>query len=380
MRNIILVLILLIGVYVSSPVWEKYADDYIDTSFLDKIDNQILNSKNFIKDQPLVASSIESIQSALAALPAQLLEEKNRLTEDPIEKLDKPTLATPTEGLFSVHNIEIGDEKEKIEAQYGLPQRETANEYGTSWHTYHTNYQNFFMVSYDSTNKVNGLFTNNDLIASTLGIKLNSSKDSVRSVLGEPLTFIRKGNTNYMMNSSEETDTYLTEHVYVTIFYDVHENNTVTAIQVLSENLEKMKFSIYAESNTLLQEGFELQLFDLTNAARVHHGVQAVKWDSLVQLTAYEHSEDMATQNYFSHTNLEGQTPFDRMSEDGISYRVAGENLAYGQSSSIFAHEGLMNSIGHRENLLKSEFRLLGIGVAFNEENQPYYTQNFYSK
>ena len=203
MRNILLAVILLIGVYISSPVWEKYADDYIDTSFLDAIDNQILTSKNFLRNQPLVANSIETIQSALAGLPAQLIEEKNRLTEDPIKKLDKPTLATPTDGLFSVHNIEIGDEKEKIEAKYGLPKRETVNEYSTSWHTYHTDYQNFFMVSYDSTNKVNGLFTNNDLIASTLGIKLNSSKDSVRSVLGEPLKYIRKGNINYMMNTSE---------------------------------------------------------------------------------------------------------------------------------------------------------------------------------
>lgn len=375
-----LILILTIGAYISSPLWEEYADNYIDTSFLEKIDKQVLSSKNFLKEQPLVASSIETIQTALATLPSQLIEEKNKLLADPIEKLDKPTLATPTDGLFSVHNIEIGDEKKKIEAQFGTPQRETVNEYGTTWHTYHTNYQNFFMVSYDSTDKVNGLFTNNDLIASTLGIKLNSTKDSVRIALGEPLTYIKKGNTNYMMNKTEESDTFLTEHVYVTIFYDVHENDTVTAIQILSENLEREKSSIYAESSTLLQEGLELQLFDLTNAARVHHGVQAVKWDSLVQLTAYDHSLDMASQNYFSHTNLKGESPFDRMNEDGISYRVAGENLAYGQPSSVFAHEGLMNSIGHRENLLKPEFNLLGIGVAFNVENQPYYTQNFYSK
>ena len=168
--------------------------------------------------------------------------------------------------------------------------------------------------------------------------------------------------------------------MYATIFYDVHENNTVTAIQILSENLEKSKPSVYAASSKSLQEGLELQLFDLTNAARVHHGVRAVKWDSLIQITAFDHSEDMAINNYFSHTNLNGESPFDRMTSDGISYRVAGENLAYGQSSSIFAHEGLMNSIGHRENLLKPDFSLLGVGVAFNEENQPYYTENFYAK
>lgn len=380
MRTIGLLIVITIGVYVTSPFWEKYADDYIDTSFLDKIDQQVQVGIDYVKDQPLFTESIETIQTAITELPAQLVEEKNRILPTPIEPIDKPTLKTPTDGLFSVHNIEIGSLKDSVIAEIGEPKRITANEYGTSWQTYHTDYQNFFMVSYDRENKVNGLFTNNDLIASTLGIKLNSSKEDVRKALGKPLTYITKGNTNFILNEDQGADTFLIENVYATIFYDVHENNTLTAIQILSENLEKSKPSVYAASSKSLQEGLELQLFDLTNAARVHHGVRAVKWDSLIQITAFDHSEDMAINNYFSHTNLNGESPFDRMTSDGISYRVAGENLAYGQSSSIFAHEGLMNSIGHRENLLKPDFSLLGVGVAFNEEHQPYYTENFYAK
>ncbi len=380
MRTIGLLIVITIGVYVTSPFWEKYADDYIDTSFLDKIDQQVQVGIDYVKDQPLFTESIETIQTAIPELPAQLVEEKNRILPTPIEPIDKPTLKTPTDGLFSVHNIEIGSLKDSVIAEIGEPKRITANEYGTSWQTYHTDYQNFFMVSYDRENKVNGLFTNNDLIASTLGIKLNSSKEDVRKALGKPLTYITKGNTNFILNEDQGADTFLIENVYATIFYDVHENNTLTAIQILSENLEKSKPSVYAASSKSLQEGLELQLFDLTNAARVHHGVRAVKWDSLIQITAFDHSEDMAINNYFSHTNLNGESPFDRMTSDGISYRVAGENLAYGQSSSIFAHEGLMNSIGHRENLLKPDFSLLGVGVAFNEEHQPYYTENFYAK
>jgi uncharacterized protein YkwD len=77
---------------------------------------------------------------------------------------------------------------------------------------------------------------------------------------------------------------------------------------------------------------------------------------------------------------LAGQSPFDRMGEDGITFFVAGENLAYGQYNSIFAHEGLMNSAGHRENIVKPDFGYLGIGVAFNGEFQPYYTENFFNR
>ena len=94
--------------------------------------------------------------------------------------------------------------------------------------------------------------------------------------------------------------------------------------------------------------------------------------------TARKHSVDMAINDYFSHENLQGLSPFDRMKEDDIKFRRAGENLAYGQSSSIFAHEGLMNSKGHRDNILIKDYSHLGIGVAFNEKSQPYYTENFF--
>ena len=88
----------------------------------------------------------------------------------------------------------------------------------------------------------------------------------------------------------------------------------------------------------------------------------------------------MADNDYFSHENKQGKSPFDRMKDDGVSFRGAGENLAYGQSSSIFAHEGLMNSEGHRENILLDTYSHLGTGVSFNEKLQPYYTENFLLK
>jgi uncharacterized protein YkwD len=67
------------------------------------------------------------------------------------------------------------------------------------------------------------------------------------------------------------------------------------------------------------------------------------------------------------------------MKDDDVRFHLAGENLAYGQFSSIFAHEGLMNSLGHRKNILREEYEYLGVGVAFNNESQPYYTQNFFA-
>ena len=40
-------------------------------------------------------------------------------------------------------------------------------------------------------------------------------------------------------------------------------------------------------------------------------------------------------------------------------------------------HEGLMNSLGHRKNILNTHYRNLGVGVDFNKEKQPFWTENY---
>ena len=133
--------------------------------------------------------------------------------------------------------------------------------------------------------------------------------------------------------------------MYVYVFYDLHKNATVTALQLVAKSLNR-KPEFTPAGDATLQSGFEQQLFDLTNAARVRNDLAALEWDSHVSVTARKHSKDMAANDYFSHENKQGKSPFDRMEDDLISFRSAGENLVYGQSSSIFAHEGLMNSCG----------------------------------
>jgi uncharacterized protein YkwD len=379
MRYLSSILTLLFVAYLTSPLWEKPASDYVDVSFLDAIDAQVIKGYELLKEQPFIENTIDDLSNTLTTIPAKLTLKPNETSYAPVTQVEKPTLATPTDGLFSVHNIQIGDKMDSVTQELGKAKRITTNEYGSEWHTFHTDFQNFLMVSFDDSSRVNGLFTNNDLIASSFDVKLNSQKSVVQEALGKPIKQIQKGNINYILNDDGEMDTFLIENVYVTVFYDVHENDTVTAIQIISDSLERQKPALYGDTSEDLRDGFEFQLFDLTNAARVHHKVPPVRWESTIRDTAYKHSLDMADQNYFSHTNLAGQSPFDRMTMDDINYSVAGENLAYGQSSSIFAHEGLMNSIGHRKNLLKRDFTLLGVGVAFNEENQPYYTENFYT-
>lgn len=236
------------------------------------------------------------------------------------------------------------------------------------------------MAMYNKKNQVIGLYTNQNLISSTNGIKIGTPKQTVREKLGTPLTGIQKGFTIYQFDKKSDYDVFLVDDTYVTIFYDKFQQNRVTAIQLINKNVEQEKKGFYTKASTALKTGFEYQLFDLTNASRVMHHLPILSWDQHVQITARNHSKDMAVHDYFDHNNLKGQSPFDRMQQDHIVFLLAGENIAYGQLSSIFAHEGLMNSLGHRENILRKDYQYLGVGVAFNQQEQPFYTEDFYAK
>ena len=106
----------------------------------------------------------------------------------------------------------------------------------------------------------------------------------------------------------------------------------------------------------------EKQMFDLVNDERTNVGLQPLVWDDRLVPVARAHSEEMFRLKYFSHTSPTAGSPFDRLKSAGITYTRAGENLAYAQSVTI-AHRGLMESQGHRENILRPEFTRIGIGV-----------------
>ncbi|WML39987.1 CAP domain-containing protein [Neobacillus sp. OS1-2] len=370
------ILVILFILYVSGPIIkQKFASaDYV------KEMNQVESKLNDVINNPGLQATIDSLSDGMEQLIEQLGLFLDKQQKEEPQDQKKITVHPPVNQVFSVHNIELGATKEGIEHIVGQSNRETLNEYGAKWYAYHTNYQNFFMIMYDDKKRVAGLYTNQDLISSNNGIKLGSSKETVRAALGEPLTGIQKGLTVFQLQENADYEVYLLDEGYVTIFYDKHENNTVTAMQLINKEMEQKKHELYTSASPALKEGFELQLFDLTNASRVEHQLPILSWDDHVRETARKHSTDMAVNHYFDHTNLKGQSPFDRMKEDHIIFYLAGENLAYGQFSSIFAHEGLMNSLGHRENILRKGYKYLGVGVAFNDQSQPYYTENFYAK
>lgn len=104
--------------------------------------------------------------------------------------------------------------------------------------------------------------------------------------------------------------------------------------------------------------------------------------EETLRCAARLHSLDMAVQNYFEHTGLDGRSPFDRIAD--VDYQGSyplGENIAWGSRSAAQVMEGWMNSPGHCENIMGSDFGEIGIGFAQPELGQgPYWTQKFGGK
>ena len=106
----------------------------------------------------------------------------------------------------------------------------------------------------------------------------------------------------------------------------------------------------------------EQQMVNLVNQERTLQGLKALAVDTRLVRVARMKSMDMIKNNYFGHQSPVYGSPFDLLKSQGITYRTAGENLA-GNSSVTSAHTGLMNSSGHRANILNANFTKIGIGI-----------------
>jgi len=114
--------------------------------------------------------------------------------------------------------------------------------------------------------------------------------------------------------------------------------------------------------NTRPRPDLEQQMLDLVNQERQAAGLEPLQPDPELTEVARRHSADMFARGYFAHDTPEGLTPFDRMREAGVRFLTAGENLALAPTIPV-AHTGLMNSPGHRANILRPQFGRVGIGV-----------------
>lgn len=106
----------------------------------------------------------------------------------------------------------------------------------------------------------------------------------------------------------------------------------------------------------------ERRMVELVNEERAKIGLPALAADAELSRVARIKSQDMIANSYFSHTSPTYGSPFEMMRNFGISFRTAGENIACNASVEA-AHHALMQSQGHRENILNASFQRIGVGI-----------------
>jgi uncharacterized protein YkwD len=125
-------------------------------------------------------------------------------------------------------------------------------------------------------------------------------------------------------------------------------------------------------------------MLQLVNAARttgctcgstVMPAVTPVSWNDLLGKAAYDHSLDMKSNTYFSHTALSGTTPGQRITTAGYQWKNFGENIAMGYSTEETVMAGWLNSEGHCKNIMNGGLKEMGVGREAN-----YWTQVFATK
>jgi uncharacterized protein YkwD len=125
----------------------------------------------------------------------------------------------------------------------------------------------------------------------------------------------------------------------------------------------------------------ELDAFALVNDERTARGLAPLSMDLDQRAIARAHSQDMVARGFFDHTNPDGDDPFDRMADAGITYSTAAENIAWNQGYADPAQaavDGWMASAGHRANILNPALTHTGMGVAERgSDGRLYFTQVF---
>ena len=119
---------------------------------------------------------------------------------------------------------------------------------------------------------------------------------------------------------------------------------------------------------------FEREVVRLVNEERAKNGLKLLQENWELSRVARYKSQDMVDNRYFSHTSPTYGTPFQMIKAFGLTYRTAGENIAYGQRTPQAVVNAWMNSSGHRSNILNPAYAQIGVGYVANGN---YWTQMF---
>ena len=110
---------------------------------------------------------------------------------------------------------------------------------------------------------------------------------------------------------------------------------------------------------------FEAEVMRLTNEHRQAHGCAPLQQDDRLMRAAQRHADDMARNDFTSHTGSDGSSGGDRLTREGYRWSRWGENIAWGYTSPEAVVQAWMDSAGHRANILNCNFQHIGVGYTY---------------
>jgi uncharacterized protein YkwD len=183
-------------------------------------------------------------------------------------------------------------------------------------------------------------------------------------IVGLPLsTRVKVDMSESYLGSKIIVQTHGTEKIINDVFGGVVEES-ITYLTINPKSYERVVLTATPTELTV-DEGSEKRMFELVNEERGKAGAQTLFWDPELVVVARTHATDMWEKKYFGHISLTGEDVGDRLERSKYEFILAGENLALASTVTI-AHKGLMNSEGHRTNIMDPNFEKVGIGVIDN--------------
>lgn len=156
---------------------------------------------------------------------------------------------------------------------------------------------------------------------------------------------------------------------------DISESLSFFVITTDPESTQRIELN-FTTTTGRVDEADENAMLAMINNERTSRGLKPLKLNLGARAVARTYSQRMLAEGYFSHIDNDGQTPFDRLRAGNVQFGAAGENLALAPSLQR-AHNGLMNSPGHRANILSKNYRAVGIGIIDASPNGLMVTQDF---
>lgn len=172
--------------------------------------------------------------------------------------------------------------------------------------------------------------------------------------------FLKQAVTDSIVGSRLVTHAALAEKTLNDVFGGaLHESLNFLTVEPESDETLTLHFKV---AEPIVDPVSEQEMIGMVNRERKKAGLKPMAIDSSLRSLARSYAKTMLQGGFFSHYGQDGSSPFDRMDAAGISYLSAGENLALAPNTDL-AMQGLMNSPGHKANILSPNFGHVGIGV-----------------